>query len=101
MSSSSATSSSASSVKKEPIVSPEVVKALAMFTAAMVIIPLGSFYLTLHLFFNENRQWAGLVAAIMANVVVISYVIFAFREDGVYNKGLKEHLSGEETKKSQ
>ncbi|KAK9370768.1 hypothetical protein V1509DRAFT_616782 [Lipomyces kononenkoae] len=69
-----------------------------MFTVAMVTAPLGSFYISLNYIFDGNRQWAGLVAALVANVVVIGYVMFAWNEDGMAYS--KSDEGAEETKKS-
>ncbi|KAK9446536.1 uncharacterized protein V1518DRAFT_423740 [Limtongia smithiae] len=74
----------------------KTVRALVMFTAAMVIAPLFSFYFTSSFIFNGNRQWAGLTAAIVANIVVVGYVVFAWKEDGLLYKPGQE----EESKKS-
>ncbi|KAK9477061.1 hypothetical protein V1514DRAFT_141257 [Lipomyces japonicus] len=88
MSSSSAASSSSSSSSGPSQstyggVPAPVIKTLAFFTAAMVVVPLLTFYGTKNLVFGEERkQWAGLAAALAANVVVITYVVFAFNEDG-------------------
>ncbi|KAK9387501.1 hypothetical protein V1515DRAFT_600828 [Lipomyces mesembrius] len=94
-----ASSSRAAEAAAAPAVPPNVIRALAIFTIAMVTAPLSSFYISLTYIFGGNRQWAGLVAAIVANVVVIGYVIFAWNEDGMLNKGSKLD-DDEETKKS-
>ncbi|KAK9378896.1 uncharacterized protein V2V93DRAFT_382188 [Kockiozyma suomiensis] len=72
-----------------------VIRALTLFTAAMVIAPLFSFYFCVNYVFDGNSQWAGLVAALVANVVVLGYVVFAWKEDSNTFKA-----EGEETKKS-
>ncbi|KAJ8101772.1 vacuolar ATPase assembly integral membrane protein VMA21 [Lipomyces tetrasporus] len=92
-----ASSSQAAQAAAAPSVPPKVVRALAIFTIAMVTAPLSSFYLSVNFIFGGNRQWAGLVAALVANVVVIGYVMFAWNEDGLLG-GKAENE--EETKKS-
>jgi vacuolar ATPase assembly integral membrane protein VMA21 len=56
------------------------VKLLA-FTFAMIVVPIGSYYATVNTVFKGNSTFAGATAAIMANVVLIAYVIVAMRED--------------------
>ncbi|KAK9323959.1 hypothetical protein V1517DRAFT_318886 [Lipomyces orientalis] len=92
-----ASSSQAAQAAGSPSVPPKVVRALAIFTIAMVTAPLSSFYLSVNFIFDGNRQWAGLVAALVANVVVIGYVMFAWNEDGLLGSKTENE---EETKKS-
>jgi len=47
----------------------------------MVAGPIGSYFLTLNTVFGGNSTWAGATAAIMANVVLVGYVIVAMKED--------------------
>jgi len=58
-----------------------VIFKLLGFTVAMVCVPIGSYFLTLHLVFGGNATYAGAFAAVMANVVLIAYIIVAMRED--------------------
>ncbi|KAH6675493.1 vacuolar ATPase assembly integral membrane protein VMA21 [Halenospora varia] len=64
-----------------PAVPAHVIYKLLGFTLAMVAGPIGSYFLTLNTLFGGNSTYAGALAAIMANVVLIGYVIVAFKED--------------------
>ncbi|KAJ5032640.1 uncharacterized protein L3040_009236 [Drepanopeziza brunnea f. sp. 'multigermtubi'] len=64
-----------------PAVPPHVIFKLLGFTLAMVVVPIGSYFLTLNTVFGGNSTWAGATAAIIANAVLIGYVIVAFNED--------------------
>ncbi|KAK9469413.1 hypothetical protein V1512DRAFT_256186 [Lipomyces arxii] len=88
-------SSSATAAASSSTVPPHVIKALTIFTIAMVGAPLLSFYVCMNFIFAGNSQWSGLVAAVVANVVVVGYVVFAWKEDG-----MSKTESVEESKKS-
>ncbi|MCJ1361305.1 vacuolar ATPase assembly integral membrane protein vma21 [Acarospora aff. strigata] len=64
-----------------PAVPAAVIYKLLGFTAAMFAGPIGTYYLTLNFIFGGNSTFAGATAAIMANVVLIGYVIVAMKED--------------------
>jgi len=64
-----------------PAVPAHVIYKLLGFTLAMIVCPIGSYFLTLNMLFGGNSTYAGALAAITANVVLIGYVIVAFRED--------------------
>ncbi|KIW19723.1 hypothetical protein PV08_00297 [Exophiala spinifera] len=64
-----------------PAVPAHVIYKLLFFTAAMVCVPIGSYFVTLHTIFGGKAVWAGAFAAIMANVVLIAYIVVAMRED--------------------
>ena len=75
-----------------------VIYKLLGFTLAMIGGPIGTYFLTLNTIFRGclsrvlhtlaslrmcvgNSTWAGATAAIMANVVLIAYVVVAMKED--------------------
>lgn len=64
-----------------PLVSSQVIKTLLAFTAAMIVVPIGSYFLTVNLVFRGNSTFAGGFAALMANVVLIGYIIVAWMDD--------------------
>jgi len=64
-----------------PAVPAHVIYKLLGFTLAMVVGPIGSYFLTLNIIFGGNSTYAGATAAIMANVVLVGYIIVAMKED--------------------
>ena len=64
-----------------PAVPASVIAKLLFFTVALVTVPLGSYFLTVKTIFKGNSTYAGALAAIMANVVLVGYLIVAIQED--------------------
>ncbi|KAI0843053.1 hypothetical protein F5Y06DRAFT_292039 [Hypoxylon sp. FL0890] len=64
-----------------PAVPMDVILKLLAFTFGMVVIPIGSYFLTVNTVFRGNSTYAGALAAIMANVVLVGYVVVAMNED--------------------
>ncbi|VVT50261.1 uncharacterized protein SAPINGB_P002681 [Magnusiomyces paraingens] len=66
--------------EKRIIVPPAVVRKLAIYTAAMVIAPVASFFIVQKVF-NASAIVSGGFAALVANIVLIGYVVEAYSED--------------------
>ncbi|KYK56007.1 VMA21-like domain-containing protein [Drechmeria coniospora] len=64
-----------------PAVPKHVIFKLLGFTLAMIIVPIGSYFLTVNTIFQGNSSYAGGMAALLANVVLVAYVIVAMNED--------------------
>ncbi|EXF75481.1 vacuolar ATPase assembly integral membrane protein vma21 [Colletotrichum fioriniae] len=64
-----------------PAVPMDVILKLLGFTLAMIVLPIGTYFATVDFLFKGNSTFAGALAAVMANVVLISYVIVAMKED--------------------
>ncbi|POR31628.1 Vacuolar ATPase assembly integral membrane protein VMA21 [Tolypocladium paradoxum] len=64
-----------------PAVPKHVIFKLLGFTFAMIVLPIGSYFLTVNTVFKGNSSYAGAMAALLANVVLIAYVIVAMNED--------------------
>ncbi|TID16465.1 vacuolar atpase assembly integral membrane protein vma21 [Venturia nashicola] len=64
-----------------PAVESSVIYKLLAFTFAMVVFPISSYFLTVDTIFKGKSSYAGGFAAIIANVVLIGYVIVAMKED--------------------
>ncbi|KAI1815324.1 hypothetical protein GGS20DRAFT_339670 [Poronia punctata] len=76
-----AASSSSQKSNTAPAVPMDVILKLLAFTFAMVVVPIGSYFLTVDNVFNGNATYAGGLAAILANVVLVGYVVVAMVED--------------------
>ncbi|KAK2073018.1 hypothetical protein P8C59_007332 [Phyllachora maydis] len=72
-----------------PAVPTAVIVKLLGFTLAMVVVPIGSYFLTVDMVFGGNSTLAGALAAVMANVVLVAYVVTAMREDQSERNGEK------------
>ncbi|KAH7376457.1 hypothetical protein B0T11DRAFT_21193 [Plectosphaerella cucumerina] len=77
-----------------PAVPTGVIMKLLGFTLAMVVLPIGSYFATVDLLFKGNSTFAGGFAAIMANVVLVAYVIVAMKEDQTEQHELKAKGEG-------
>ncbi|KAK0298701.1 vacuolar ATPase assembly integral membrane protein vma21 [Friedmanniomyces endolithicus] len=64
-----------------PAVAPATIAKLLFFTFAMITFPISSYFLTVHNLFSGNTTYAGALAAFVANVVLMGYVIVAFQDD--------------------
>ncbi|TKA22884.1 Vacuolar ATPase assembly integral membrane protein vma21 [Salinomyces thailandicus] len=77
-----------------PAVPGSVIAKLLGFTFAMITLPIGSYFASVNMLFRGNSTYAGALAALMANVVLIGYVIVAFQDD----KGEREADEAERKK---
>ncbi|KAH0608928.1 uncharacterized protein H6S33_001156 [Morchella sextelata] len=62
---------------------------LLMFTFAMIVFPLSSYYLTINTIFKDRSSsstLAAATAAVVANIVLIGYIIVAANEDDTDGK---------------
>ncbi|KAJ4359347.1 vacuolar ATPase assembly integral membrane protein vma21 [Ascochyta clinopodiicola] len=64
-----------------PAVPTSVIFKLMSFTFAMITLPIGTYFFTNAYVFKGNATYAGGLAALMANVVLIGYVVMAFMDD--------------------
>lgn len=79
----------------KPAVDSSVIWKLLSFTFAMVTLPLGSYFFSVAYVFNGNTTFAGALAAIMANVVLIAYVVMAYKDDQAEQQEEKEKAKKE------
>ncbi|KAJ3126879.1 vacuolar ATPase assembly integral membrane protein vma21 [Nowakowskiella sp. JEL0407] len=63
---------------------------LLFFSFLLVVLPIGSYFLSVEYIFNGNSTFAALTAAIMANLVIAAYVVVAFLEDDGSADDLKD-----------
>ena len=47
----------------------------------MAFLPIGSYFLTVNTIFGGNSTYAGITAVVLANVVLIGYILVAYAED--------------------
>ncbi|KAK0632440.1 vacuolar ATPase assembly integral membrane protein VMA21 [Immersiella caudata] len=73
-----------------PAVPMAVIVKLLAFTFAMIVIPIGSYFATVNTLFKGNSTYAGALAAIMANMVLIGYIVVAMNEDQSEQEAAKD-----------
>ncbi|KAF2681828.1 vacuolar ATPase assembly integral membrane protein VMA21 [Lentithecium fluviatile CBS 122367] len=73
-----------------PAVPSSVIWTLLSFTFAMFTLPIGTYYFTVKFVFAGNTTFAGGLAALMANVVLIAYVVMAMKDDQAEQKEEEE-----------
>lgn len=71
----------------KPEVPAHVVRKLIYFSLAMIVLPLCTFFVCNGM--GLSSIWSGGAAALVANVVLIGYVIVAFTEDMGDTQSLK------------
>ncbi|KAJ3937335.1 MAG: hypothetical protein NXY57DRAFT_1107255 [Lentinula lateritia] len=54
---------------------------LVIFSLSLGIVPLTSYYGSLHYLWNGNSTFAAITAVVAANVVLIAYIILSILED--------------------
>ncbi|KAL1974484.1 hypothetical protein VTN31DRAFT_4688 [Thermomyces dupontii] len=64
-----------------PAVPTEVIAKLIAFSIAMICAPLAVYFLGVNTLSQGNSTLAGAAAAVTANVVLIAYIVVAWRED--------------------
>ncbi|EWC45167.1 hypothetical protein DRE_06055 [Drechslerella stenobrocha 248] len=64
-----------------PAIPNDVLIKLFGFTAAMLVGPIGCYYISTNLLFPGSKVLGASIAAVVANVVLISFVVIAMRED--------------------
>ncbi|KAF2831328.1 hypothetical protein CC86DRAFT_137925 [Ophiobolus disseminans] len=64
-----------------PAVPASVIWKLMSFTFAMITLPISTYFFSVSFVFRGNATYAGALAALMANVVLIAYVVMAFKDD--------------------
>jgi 7-cyano-7-deazaguanine synthase in queuosine biosynthesis len=55
----------------------------------MIVIPIGFYFLAVSTFLRGRNSWAAALAALLANVVLITYIVVAMREDEAEQDGRK------------
>ncbi|OCF31198.1 hypothetical protein I317_04558 [Kwoniella heveanensis CBS 569] len=60
---------------------PAVLYKLIIFALLMAIVPIGTYFTVLNQFANGSTTVAAIAAVVAANIVLVSYVIVAFKED--------------------
>ncbi|RMJ25043.1 hypothetical protein PHISP_04098 [Aspergillus sp. HF37] len=80
-----------------PAVPSDVIFKLLGFTAAMIVAPIGMYFLTVESIFKGSATYAGITAAVTANFILFAYIFVAWRDD----QGERAALEKEKEKKAQ
>ncbi|KAI0796572.1 hypothetical protein C8Q75DRAFT_862440 [Abortiporus biennis] len=60
---------------------------LLLFTLALAVAPLSSYYLSLTYLWNGNTTFAAITAIVAANIVLVAYIIVSLIEERKGNEG--------------
>ena len=82
-----------------PAVATPIIAKLLLCTLLLVTVPLGTFFLSLRTIFRGNNTYAGALAAIMANVVLVGYLLVAVWDDQKDQNEVKRQGEKEKDKK--
>lgn len=69
---------------------------LAFFSLAIFVAPLTAYYFSVDRFFGGNPNYAGGLAVLVVNLVLVAYVITAFLEDQSTGSAVKKEATREE-----
>ncbi|KAI8098685.1 vacuolar ATPase assembly integral membrane protein VMA21 [Halteromyces radiatus] len=72
-----------------PSISASVIFKLLGFSALLFVGPIATYYYTVDTLFSGNSNYAAGAAALVANLVVIAYILVAMVEDMQSNKAEK------------
>ncbi|QKX57419.1 uncharacterized protein TRUGW13939_04531 [Talaromyces rugulosus] len=64
-----------------PAVPRETIIKLLAFTLAMIVAPIGMYFLSVNTVLKGKPSFAGALAALTANVVLVAYIVVAWQED--------------------
>jgi len=64
-----------------PAVPTGVIIKLLAFSFAMIVSPIAFYFITINSVFRGNPTFAGAGAAVAANVVLIAYIVVAWKDD--------------------
>ncbi|KAK4051225.1 vacuolar ATPase assembly integral membrane protein vma21 [Microbotryomycetes sp. JL201] len=54
---------------------------MCLFTFAMITLPIGSYFLSRDHYFHDNLTGAGITAAMVANLILVIFIVLAIRDD--------------------
>ncbi|GHJ87349.1 hypothetical protein NliqN6_3751 [Naganishia liquefaciens] len=60
-----------------------VLAKLLVFAVLVAVVPIATYFITIDRLWHGSTTWAAISAVFAANLVLVSYVIVAFREDAV------------------
>ncbi|KAI5452194.1 vacuolar ATPase assembly integral membrane protein vma21 [Naganishia albida] len=58
-----------------------VLAKLLFFATLVAVVPIATYFVTIDRLWHGSTTWAAISAVVSANIVLIGYVIVAFRED--------------------
>ncbi|GAA6002305.1 hypothetical protein JCM10207_001055 [Rhodosporidiobolus poonsookiae] len=58
-----------------------VLTKLVIFSIAMVIAPIGTYYLSRDYLFDSNPTYSAIAAVVVANAILVMFIYIAFKED--------------------
>ncbi|EGN96873.1 hypothetical protein SERLA73DRAFT_185089 [Serpula lacrymans var. lacrymans S7.3] len=71
---------------------------LIFFSASLAVLPISSYFISQKYFWSGNANYAAITAVLVANAVLVSYIVSSVMDDKESMRSAEQHKLGESKK---